>query len=69
MSFSREKYEQIFDIQCLLHKDEYKSYFFKSYIYYMFNYNSYRYILSARFKNELYEQNISHELDSNEGKR
>lgn len=44
-------------------------YFFKSYIYYMFNYNSYRYILSARFKNELYEQNISHELDSNEGKR
>lgn len=44
-------------------------YFFKSYIYYMFNYNSYRYILSARSKNELYEENISHELDSNEGKR
>lgn len=28
MSFSREKYEQIFDIQCLLHKNEYKSYVF-----------------------------------------
>lgn len=28
MSFSREKYEKIFDIQCLLHKDEYKSYVF-----------------------------------------
>lgn len=72
--------EQIFNIQCLLYKDEYnffKSYilnhvyFFKSYIYYIFNYNLYRYIFFIGFKNELCEENILklHKIISNEEKR
>lgn len=69
MSFLREiLIEKTFNIQCLLHKNKYKSY-----IYYIFNYNLYRYILYilfTRFKNKLCEENILklHEIISNEGK-